>query len=92
MYVLALLKVIESNNEKSGIYFYFILFNGSTQVESPICRARSQICTQYRLGVRFVRACHLALTGQTRQTVDTHITNGALILRIFFFKQYDSYW
>ena len=34
---------------------------GSTQVESPICRARSQICTQYRLGVRFVRVCHLAL-------------------------------
>ena len=34
---------------------------GSNQVESPICRARSQICTQYMLGVRFVRACHLAL-------------------------------
>ena len=34
---------------------------GLTQVESPICWARSQICTQYRLGVRFVRACHLAL-------------------------------
>ena len=36
-------------------------FVGSTQVESPICGARSQICTQYMLGVRFVRACHLAL-------------------------------
>ena len=34
---------------------------GSTPVESLICRPRSQICTQYRLGVRFVRACHLAL-------------------------------
>ena len=34
---------------------------GSTQVESPICRVRSHICTQYRLGVRFARACHLAL-------------------------------
>ena len=43
---------------------------GSTQVESPICRAWSQICTQYRLGVRFVRACHLALvTGTNRETV-----------------------
>ena len=42
------------NCPKSDLY-------GSTQVESPICRARSQMCTQYRLGVRFVRACHLAL-------------------------------
>ena len=41
----------------------------STQVEkSPICRVRSQICTQYRLGVglRFVRACHLALADEAR--------------------------
>ena len=37
---------------------------GSTQVESPICRARSQICKQYMLGVRFVLSCHLALVGQ----------------------------
>jgi hypothetical protein len=93
---LAILKVIESYNEKSDIFFYatkaihknkdnwskigwkkclssyFIrLYErqncpesdlyGSTQVESLICRARSQICTQYRLGVRFVCACHLAL-------------------------------
>ena len=45
---------------------------GSTQVESPICQARSQICSQYRLGVRFVRACHLALlllsTSSTAET------------------------
>ena len=33
---------------------------GSTQVESPICRARSQICKQFMLGLRFVCACHLA--------------------------------
>ena len=33
----------------------------STQAEGPILRARSQICTQYMLGVRFDRACHLAL-------------------------------
>ena len=38
---------------------------GSTQVESPICRARSQICTQYRLGVRFILAFHLALAAWT---------------------------
>ena len=34
---------------------------GLTHVESPICRARSQICTQYMVGVRFIRARHLAL-------------------------------
>ena len=38
---------------------------GLTQVESPISRARSQICTQYMLGVRFVRECHLALMGDS---------------------------
>ena len=40
---------------------------GSTQVESPICQARSQICTQYMLGIRFVRACHLALPELTQE-------------------------
>ena len=46
--------VLKTNCPESDLY-------GSTKVESPICRVRSQICTQYRLGVRFVRACHLAL-------------------------------
>ena len=94
---MALLKVIESYNEKSDIFFlkrrlyikikitvienrlkkmsssYFIrLYErqncpesdlyGSTQVESPIC-------TQYRLGVRFVRACHLALICPSERSV-----------------------
>ena len=35
--------------------------HGLTMVESPICR----ICPQYMLGVRFVRARHLALAGPT---------------------------
>ena len=35
--------------------------SGSTQIESPICPARSQICPQYMLGAGFVHACHLAL-------------------------------
>ena len=36
----------------------------NVEVESPICRARSQICTQYMLGVIYVLACHLALMCQ----------------------------
>ena len=54
---------------------------GSTQVESPICRARSQICTQYRLGVRFVRACHLALVCYLEQ-FPTHSTTSASLFGI----------
>ena len=49
---------------------------GSTQVESPNCRARSQICTKYMLGVRFVRACHLALYGG--RATDRHYSDRPL--------------
>ena len=64
MKVLALLKVIESYNEKV-VYIFFVTkaintnkiivienrleLYGSTQVESPICRARSHICTQFQM-------------------------------------------
>ena len=43
---------------------------GSTQVESPFCLARSQICTQYMLAGRFVRACHLALVCHSLSDAD----------------------
>ena len=42
---------------------------GSTQEESPICRAQSQICTQYMLGVRFVRACLALYLGWTLKQI-----------------------
>ena len=35
---------------------------------------RSQICTQYMLGVRFVRECHLALMGETLHIYDSHLS------------------
>jgi hypothetical protein len=56
---------------------------GSTQVESPIC-------TQYRLGVRFVRACHLALHHHPQSPLPPvkkyaiHALNIKFILQKFF--------
>ena len=60
---------------------------GSTQVESPICRARSQICTQYKLGVRFVRACHLALT---QQCIALSVFCWSLLTQFNIFRQHED--
>ena len=42
---------------------------GWTQVESPICRARSRICPQYMFEVRFVLARRLALLRSNPHTL-----------------------
>ena len=63
---------------------------GSTQVESPICRARSQICTQYMLRVRFFRACHLALV--TVEVTSIYLTRYTLKGSLVYYECYVQCW
>ena len=49
-------------------HFKLYILSGSTQVESTVCPAQCKICPQYRLGVRFVHARHLALEVVNKST------------------------
>ena len=66
------------------------ILSGSTQIESSFCPAWCQIFAQYRFGVKFVHARHLALkhgrqwTGQIRRLLLDDISTKKEITSILF--------